>query len=268
MRRLRPSDAPAITDLVGPAYSARTLARELSSEAEYLWMGTVGRDGELCAMHRSMRWGNHLLLKGIFVREDLRGGGTALELVFGLREEARRAGFAGLVAWAEPHQPETVMARLLRLRIAGPLLHRFEVPAAAGAAELVPDDAAARADSGVLRFDSASPRTAQPLLPCVLDAEIEIRWVVDRHRLVVSGYPFSSIADLPEFVRALGPLVRSKDLRSIEIPLPAADLSTALGLVGAGARRLSRTPVRVGRLDFAHTSGKPHLDAGEQVSRR
>ncbi|WP_280362528.1 hypothetical protein [Nocardia wallacei] len=279
VRRLRPSDAPSITRLIGAAaYGPRTLARELASGTDYLWMGTVDQDGTLCAVHRAMRWGNHLLLKGIVVREDRRGGGTALELVFGLREEARVAGFAGLVAWAEPHQPESVLARRLRLRIAGPLLHRFEVPAAA-ATEPEPEDAPPPPDSGSIGFESDSPRTAHPLLPCVLDTDVQplrqrdqsiLHWVADRHRLVVSGYPYASVADLPEFVRAVETVTRARRLRSIEIPLPAADLATALALTRTGARRLSRTPVRVARLDFdvARVPEQPPYDRSGRVSRR
>jgi hypothetical protein len=267
LRVLTPDDVEAIVRLVGAdSYDPEMLARELASEKDYLWMGIVDSYGAVHAVHRSMRWGRHLLLKGVIVGETVRGSGAALDLAFALRDAAREAGYAGIAAWVEPHEPEAGMAHLLRLRVRGRHLHRFEVPISNISDECVGEVPPQRADSGTITLDASRVPQGKPLVPDLLSADnaassggggTALHWIVDRHRLVCSAFPLPSIADLPELILSLATSVRSAEVRHLEIPLPAADIPAALYLAGGKARRLSRTPVRLGRLDFPIAPPRP-----------
>ncbi|TXS36990.1 hypothetical protein [Streptomyces sp. OR43] len=254
VRRLTPADADEILRIVTlEGLDPTVLTRELTGD-DYLWMGLASPTGGLGAVHRAMRWGSRLLLKGVFVDASVRGSGAALELGFAMRDHARDSGYAGVAAWVEPHKPEAALARMLRLRTSGPLLHRFEIA--------VPDSAAhvplpAHRDR-VLTLPGRAPAT--PLVADVVADDDEhgpghrsagAHWVLDRHRLVLSGFPGHSVADLGELVAAAAPTARARGARFLEFPMPAADLSAALCLAAAKARRLSRTPVRLGLLRFA-----------------
>ncbi|MER7842065.1 hypothetical protein ABTY98_40825 [Streptomyces sp. NPDC096040] len=261
VRRLTPEDVDSVLRIVEiEELDAATLTRELVGGRDYLWMGLDLPNGDLGAVHRSMKWGNYLLLKGVFVNEPLRGSGAALELAFALRDAARNGGYAGLAAWVEPHKPEAALARMLRLRSAGPLVHRFEVP--------VPDDApyaaASVQDCGPITVDL--PESA-PLVADLLtdDSPTTVHWVHDRHRLVLSGFPPRSISDLGLVLSAAAPVARSKGARYLEFPVPAADLSAAFFLASVKARRLSRTPVRLGRVDFGAAHQGTVRDGRRQV---
>lgn len=188
VRRLTTVDIESVLRIVDlEELDAAALRRELTCGDDYLWAGIDLPNGSLGAVHRSMTWGNHLLLKGVFVDEVLRGSGAALELAFALRDAARGGGHSGLAAWVEPHKPEAALARMLRLRPTGPLVHRFEVPVAADG----PRAAASVRSCG--RITMALPRLAAqvPLVADLLtgDSPAAIQWVHDRHRLVLSGFP-------------------------------------------------------------------------------
>ncbi|MGW2726989.1 hypothetical protein [Streptomyces sp. NPDC001494] len=250
VRRLTPEDVDGVLRIVElEELDAPTLTRELMSGDDYLWLGLDSPDGGLGAVHRSMKWGNRLLLKGVFVSGPLRGSGAALQLAFALRDAARDDGYAGLAAWVEPHKPEAALARMLRLRSTGPLVHRFEVR--------VPDDApygeASVTGCGRLTVDLPEQSAWDPLVADLLtdDSPDAVHWVHDRHRLVLSGFPAHSVSDVGLVLSAAAPVARSKGARYLEFPVPAADLSAAFFLASVKARRLSRTPVRLGRLDFA-----------------
>jgi hypothetical protein len=212
------------------------------------------------------------------VHTSSRGTGTALELAFALRDLARSAGYAGIVAWVEPHEQEAALARLLRLRQTGPLLHRFEIPLSCGGGQdrSVGDSIPCLTNSGTIAFDGAGSQQAPPMLDDLLSVTEDrqhlgdagptdrrqphyrrktVHWVLDRHRLVLSGLPCQSVADLPKLIVAMR-TVPAQSASALEVPVPAADLSAALSLVSIKARRLSRTPVRIGRLDFA--AAPPH----------
>ncbi|MCX5000785.1 hypothetical protein OG739_36465 [Streptomyces longwoodensis] len=249
VRRLTTVDIESVLRIVDlEELDAAALRRELTCGDDYLWAGIDLPNGSLGAVHRSMTWGNHLLLKGVFVDEVLRGSGAALELAFALRDAARGGGHSGLAAWVEPHKPEAALARMLRLRPTGPLVHRFEVPVAADG----PRAAASVRSCG--RITMALPRLAAqvPLVADLLtgDSPAAIQWVHDRHRLVLSGFPPSSVTDLELLVSAAAPVARANGARYLEFPAPAADLPAALFLASVKARRLSRTPVQLGRADF------------------
>lgn len=240
-------------------------------------MGLDSPSGHLCAVHRSMRWGRHLLLKGVFVDQSSRGSGAALELGFALRDSACRAGYLGIAAWVEPHKPEAGLARLLRLRQAGPLLHRYEVLVSEDDAEeqTIADAAGSQGHNGTITLDLPGPGGGRPMVddllgeigapqphpdvvcagtPPRVHRRTAIHWVLDRRRLVLSSFPCRSIDELPALISAMTTLIGAQSASALEIPVPAADLPATLFLASIKARRLSRTPVRLGRLDFATTS--------------
>ncbi|MEV5242998.1 hypothetical protein AB0K89_28380 [Streptomyces cinnamoneus] len=250
VRRLTSADSDEILRIVDlEGLDAVTLARELAAEDDYCWVGLDTPADGLCAVHRSMRWGDYLLLKGVFVDVPARGSGAALELAFALRDIARRRGYAGVVAWVEPHKPEAGLARMMRLQVTGPLIHRFEVPVPDGGPPVV----APSAGHGTLALDLPDPERSARLVDDLLNggSPMVVRWVLDRHRLVLSGFPPRSVADLHVVTSAAGPLARAKGALFLELPLPAADITAALSLAKVKARRISRTPVRLGRLDFS-----------------
>ncbi|WP_290055707.1 hypothetical protein [Amycolatopsis solani] len=253
VRPLTPGDAEEVLALVTfDGLGAGRLAEELAAANDYHWMGLIDPAGRIRAVHRSMRWGDHLLLKGVFVEKSLRGSGAVLRLAFALREAARAAGCAGIAAWVEPHEPEAALARVLRLRLSSTLLHRFEV-------RIAEDDEGRgigfAENSGVLTVGAAA---GPPLVPDLLGSQAKraphggsaARWVIDGRRIVLSACPARTIADLGEVVSAVRAPAGTGPVTTMELPLPAGDLAIALALTGTGAKRLSRTPVRLGRWDF------------------
>ncbi|MFJ9038973.1 hypothetical protein ACIRF8_20550 [Streptomyces sp. NPDC102406] len=268
VRRLTADDAEGVLRIVDlEELDSAALTRELARPDDYLWMGVDLPDGRLGAVHRSMRWGDHLLLKGVFVDEPLRGSGAALQLAFALRDTARAEGYAGLAAWVEPHKPEAALAHMLRLRSAGPLVHRFDIPLPPDLPSDGPYAGGATAPSnGRLVVEPAT--SAPPLIADLLtgDACASVRWVHDRHRLVLSGFPAASVSDLGQVLLAAAPPAKAAGARRVELPVPAADLPAAFFLASLKAHRLSRTPVRLGRTDFRATRrGHAVQELKEQV---
>lgn len=71
VRRLTMSDTDDILRIVElEELNTVALTRELTAGDDYLWVGLDSPAGGLGAVHRSMRWGNHLLLKGVFVDDS------------------------------------------------------------------------------------------------------------------------------------------------------------------------------------------------------
>lgn len=251
VRLLTEADLDEIMSVVTfDTLSASMVASELANADDYCWVGLVTPAGHLLALHRSMRWGRHLLLKGLTVGWSARGSGAALRLAFALRDIARDRGYAGLAAWVEPHEPEAGLARLLRLRGVGPMLHRFEIPLGCGgtgrdqAVVFGPEGSA-----GTTAVRLPDDPGATPMVANLLDADpTAVHWVVDGHRLVLSGCPWSAIGQLS---RLPATIQARSDVEVAEVPLPAADLLASLHLLGMKARRLSRTPVRLSRSDFS-----------------
>lgn len=267
VRRLTPADTDQVLALASfDGLSPSRLAAELAAEDDYWWVGLATSTGRLCAVHRSMRWGRHLLLKGVLVDGSSRGSGAVLQLAFALRDAARRQGYAGVAAWVEPHEPEAALARMLRLRQTGPLVHLFEVP-------IPVDEGGARAPGPALAVGSPDNRgtivvrttgqlpmvanllgpvdpAGEPTAATAAD-EVTAYWVVDGRRLVLSACPCADVTQVAELVAMIGPTARERGATALEIPLPAVDVLAALYLAGTGVRRLSRTPARLGRLDFA-----------------
>lgn len=280
VRRLTVEDAEEILRM--DAFSGLSPARliaEMTAENDYFWMGLTTAKGRLYAVHRSMRWGRHLLLKGVFVEETERGSSAALRLAFTLRDAARARGFDGIAAWIEPQKAEAALAHMLRLRPTGPLVHRYEVPVADGAdgagAEEDPralcDGARPAANTGTVGPDPQWPASAAPAFNDLFDLDDpsarsgtgrlrggrETHWVVDGRRLVLSACPSPATTELPLLAAAMSPLAKSQGVEALEVPVQAADLVAALSLANTGTRRLSRTPVRLGRLDFPPRAASP-----------
>lgn len=281
IRPLVPADAEDVARLVTfKEITLSVISRELAAPADYRWLGVVTRGGELRATHRAMRWGSHLLLKGVFVRESDRGSNAAIDLAFALRDFARGAGYAGIVAWVEPRRPESWLARLLRMDERDPLLHRFEIPVALkpGAADAGSLEVSYATDTRLISVTSSRPMLDDVLggIPCPHQPRADpgecqqpsVRWVVDGSRLVLSGCPCSNVTDLPRLALALAPLSATYGASAIEVPMPAADLAAALFLSSIKARRLSRTPVRVGRMDFLDIPATCGQVASQQLPAR
>lgn len=238
------------------------VARELAARADYCWMGLHAPDGTLAALHRGMRWHGHLLLKGVFVDDRFKQSAAGLRVAYAIRNWAMREGFEGVLAWVEPNKPESHLAHRLRIRATGPLLHRFLIP--------LPPTASTGAVPGVARMAGiltvAAPSQTPPAISELLRIEQDdqgclcLAWILDRSRIVLSGNPCGDVADLDGLVHAVQPLAALTGATGLEIPFEAADLQTALRLAGTGARRLSRSPVRLGVGSFP--SAMPSARAG------
>ncbi|MFE7947290.1 GNAT family N-acetyltransferase [Streptomyces sp. NPDC057426] len=256
---------------------ADVIRRELAAEADYCWMGLFTPDGTPAAVHRAMRWNRHLLLKGVFVDDEFRGSGASLDVAFAIRDWAREAGYEGVVAWVEPNKPEARLAARLRLRPVGPLLHRYlvqlpygsdaerpaEPPPRTSGTLIVPDGGEAgggEAGGGEAGGGEAAPMVRELLgVPWSSSAGTRLAWVLDRSRLVLSGNPCHSTGDLDRFLAAVEDTAVSAGATAVEVLVEAADIPAALAMAGLGARRLSRSPVVLGRVSFAvaETSGTP-----------
>lgn len=253
-RRLQGGEAEAALRICSfEDVDAEVVRRELAAEDDYCWMGLFASDGTVSAVHRAMRWHQHLLLKGIFVDDAYRGSGAALDVAFAMRNWARQAGYAGVVAWVEPNKPEAGLAARLRLRPVSPLLHRYLIP--------LPSTGGSERPSGALRptagtFSVPLRDEGAPMVHELLgirqdhSASNRIAWVLDRSRLVLSGNPCRSLGDLDDLVTAAEHSAVLTGATAVEVVVEAADLHAALYLAGVGARRLSRSPVNLGMLSF------------------
>ncbi|GAA3856428.1 hypothetical protein GCM10022227_12450 [Streptomyces sedi] len=284
MRALRPADMAEIRALTGGfGLTPERLGQELAARDDFRWMGLTDPDGRLSAVHRAMRWGPLLLLKGVFVREDTRGSGAAIRLALALRAAAEAEGLPGIAVWYEPGMPESAIAELLRVRPRGPLVHRITLPLpteerAAGTApvDTAPTASADTAPTGTAPTGTApaATATASEARPPAFRGEFTLppeavegpaaegrvdlldglvpdarpRWVLDGDRLVSSvGLGPDGVAAL---VDALGPVARRVGARTLEFPVLAADVLGALRLARTGARRRNRVPVRLGTLSL------------------
>lgn len=255
LRRLTPDDVEEILRMGAfSGLSGDRLAVETAAGDDYLWVGMTGPTGRLYAAHRSMRWGRHLLLKGVFVEEAERGSGAAPQLAFALRSAARANGFAGIAAWVEPRRAESALAGILRMRQTGPYLHRYEIPLTGSR-----EDAGVRpANTGTVELGPADEVSPAPGVEDLFAwGETHARggqvthWVRDGRRFVLSASPSPATTELPRLTAHVCPLARAHGAQALEVFVQATDLVAALSLPNTGARRLSRAPIRLGRLDFA-----------------
>ena len=229
--------------LSGNRLPRETLCRELDQEDIYVWMGLFDRiDGELIAVHRGMDFGGVLLLKGVTVASNRKGSTAALQVALAITENARKSGRKGVAVWVEPSKPERHLAARLRIPATGPLVHRYQLPIGGiGAESNRPTDLRS---SGMFSLRLGE----DPLVPNLLPSEAfdRINWVLDNQRLLLSTNPCNHASQLPELLRTLAPLAQSVGARALEIHFPASDLISAVAVLSNGAKRLSRTPVRLG----------------------
>ncbi|WP_152627587.1 hypothetical protein [Streptacidiphilus melanogenes] len=249
------------------------LEQELASPEDFHWVGLTDPSGRLCAVHRSMRWGPFLFFKGVFVREDMRGSGAAMQLAFGLRNAARAESLTGIAAWYEPGMAESGIADLLGMQPQGPLIHRVALPLA------TPDRSGRHAPSftparcprfrGELRVPRATASGHQ-LVPVVdlfdgMDpARIDslpgnseftrVHWVLDGNRMVLSAGFSADPGALDALITTFRPLAQENGADSLEVPFPASDIIGALQLAAAKARRQNRVPICLGSMSFAQPS--------------
>lgn len=246
IRRLSVDDLADVVELAAfDGLGDADVRRELSCAGGYVYVGLRGPGGQVVALHRAMVWGDQLLLKGVVVRPGATDSGAPLRLAFWLRDEARRRGLTGVCAWVEPRRPEAALAQRLRLRPRGVLVHRYEVRWGDGEGE------------PSAPYTGTIDVPGEHLLPDLLDSSpgdevttSRIRWVIDGRRLVLSGWPGPTVADLVEVLAELVPASVAAAVSSVEAPLPAADLAAAFGIAATGGRRLSRTPVLLSQLDL------------------
>ncbi|MQA95579.1 MAG: hypothetical protein GEV11_13340 [Streptosporangiales bacterium] len=224
-RRLVPADAAQVLGLAKVEdLTPSILARELACD-DYLWAGLEKEPGQLLAVHRGLRWGGRLLLKGVFVDPAARGGGAAVQVAFALRDLARQPATSGSPpGW----------------NCIGP---RPGWRACCDYGRMVRCCTASSCRSP--RWSTTGrhpPATACTAAPSPWRGE-QVHWVLDRHRLLLSR-------PLPSPPPAVRSLAAGQGASALEICLPAADLPAVLSLAARKARRLSRTPVRLARLDF------------------
>lgn len=245
-----------------PGMTESRLTAELGADSPYRWVCLAHPNGGLNAVHRAFVWGDHLLLKGVFVDEAARGGAAALQMAFRLRELARREGRQGIAAWvAVGASHSSLLAERLRLRQDGPWIHRYLVPLSAGAmADGRGPAVSVQWDtkfSGSLTFERVG-RSDEPWITADLLAPAEsaggsrrVQWAADRDRLCLSGLPCTNVDQLPALVAALTPLAGELGLTVLDLPVPVADIPLAFRLPALGARRLSRTCVKLARFEFS-----------------
>lgn len=256
IRRLVSDDLDDLLCLFGPnSPPAQTLLRELSRHDVYFWLGLFAQDGKLVATHRAMTLGGVLLLKGVSVSSPHRGSTAAVRLSMAMLESAEKAGCDGVAAWIEPTQPERFLAARLAIRGAGPLIHRFLLP-------LVDSDQDGDARSGAnlngaLQVDLQGAAMVPDLLGGLPGT---VNWVIDGRRLVLSGNPCCTTAELPQLLERARPLALAAGANGVEVPVPAADLAAAFSIVRPGVTRLSRTPVLMGMRRLGQTTRVCELD--------
>lgn len=254
IRRLQVKDLDALSRFLSgedgaPAY----LALELQRPETYLWLALFDAgSGDIIGVHRGMRLGSHLLLKGVVVDQRHKGSTSSLQLGRAMVEAATALGLQGVAAWIEPSKPERHLAERLRLVAQGPLVHRYLVP-------LQPSLAREGPIHGDLfgTVDLTGDQTDVPLVPSLLPSRpSHYAWVLDGKRIFLGGNPCPRVSALPLALRGIEPLARRVGATSLELALPASDLVSALETLALGARRLSRTPVRLGIRSFS-----PHSSA-------
>ncbi|HEV2886699.1 MAG TPA: hypothetical protein VGX49_07310, partial [Jatrophihabitans sp.] len=229
-------------------FTPEVLARELGDPGHYRWFGLRRPDGCLAAVHRALRWGDYLFLKGVFVDPDQLGGDAALRLAFALREVARGEQVRGIAAWvSESSQAQLALARRLRLEPTEPPLHLYTMPFAGftGAVSTPPPNPAqatreveeilarhhAGRDEDFLVPDLLT-RPDSLAGPAALDGREIRRAVADRDRLLLSSLPCADADELVALLAELAPAAAALGLSAVELPVPAAAIPLALWLAG------------------------------------
>jgi hypothetical protein len=243
----------------------REIHAELKAPDTYCWLALHSLDGDLAAVHRGMRWHNHLLLKGLFVDPGFAGPAVSLRVAMAMRDWAQRNQYAGIVAWVELGRRESGLAARLRLQPSSGLLHRFLVP--------LPDRPFTRFRSSCSRPLGGTVdlllRQGRPLVPELLGVPQPVvgtmtaAWVLDRSRVVLSGNPCSTLDGLDDVLATVAELEVATGASTVELTFEAADLESALGLRARGAKRVSRAPITLGSRQFDR-HGEPSRLSGRR----
>lgn len=232
---------------------------ELERPDQHVWLGSRDHQGQLVAAHRALVWHRHLLLKGLCVNPSAGHGAASLQLALAMRSAARAIGLDGVAAWVEPHRPEAQLAARLRLEPATTLLHRYLIPVmGTAAAQTVHDNLL----SGVVDLSEPLTKTTKDVFASRVAESGDrgrVAWLLDRGRMLLSTALTGSHETLGPLLAAVTQATGLTPRAGYEVLIPAADVLGALGLVRSGARRLSRTPVRLAlpRGSWAQTGLKP-----------
>ncbi|RSN30040.1 hypothetical protein DMC61_17520 [Amycolatopsis sp. WAC 04169] len=264
VRELDPADTSEVHQLCGGlGLTVPQLEKELGAAPDTRWVGLAHSSGKLCAVHRSLRWGPYLFLKGVYVSEEVRGSGAAVRLAFALRDAARDEGLAGIAAWFDYGMPEHWIAQLLRIRPRQPSIYRVAIRL-----DSADESAPVVAGAGPARFHGEievprQPESDLPMAPVVDlfggDAEDggpvdgargKFHWMLDGSRIMVNASFGTDRHQLDALIKAVGPVARANGAGEVMIPTVAADIIGALQLAGSRARRYNRMPTCIGVLRF------------------
>ncbi|QMU74635.1 hypothetical protein GXW83_01380 [Streptacidiphilus sp. PB12-B1b] len=269
VRQLGPADAEHVYRLSGGfGLTSARLRQELAATDDFRWVGLNDSDGRLYAVHRSMRWGPYLFLKGVYVSEDMRGSTAALRLAFALRDTAKQEGLFGIAAWFEPGMQESGIAEVLGMSPRRPLIYRVGLPLPSDDhAEDKTSQPTTSTDRPRFRGEIMLPRDERSAAPTVdlfgradrSDGEgspadesaTRVHWVLDGSRLVSSVSLGTDGNGLRALVDLLRPAARANGADTLEFPVLAADILGALQLSQAKVRRRNRVPICLGSRHFA-----------------
>ncbi len=230
--RMTPDDVPSLRELIDSVETFTTLhevvEHDLRNRHDNIWVGAKDPEGKIVAAHRGVRAGNRLFLKGLIVSPEAEGTLLAMRIAWAIKQVAEEEGYAGLHSWIEPFKPEAILARRLRLQPEGELLHRFVIPIETLGTEGLPTPAETPPTNNRAGQAMMTGEDLLSVLTPVFSADDLVRWV---HR------------SLPSTTRG--------QLANVEFSAPASDLPLVLSLLAMGARRINRTPVYLGTLDFA-----------------
>jgi hypothetical protein len=219
-RLLTPGDpaTAAVHDRLAPRHD---VLAEAASPGDFMWAALA--DGpDPSAAHRALIGHGRLYLRGVFAFRDT-GFATAYTLARHLLAAARDRGITRSHIWVETTGRERRIAELLGARTDPTPLHRFRLSVTPKSESLLDGN------SGTLELPGGPP----------------IDWIADRAATVLYGPPGSDGLPGPlplDAVLALpwGELVATP---FIEFAVPASDIPATLGLLGRGAKRVSRCPV-------------------------
>lgn len=249
-RRLDARDAGALEALAPfPADGLRP-CYELTIPRNYVWWG-VFSGTRLIAAHRGLRWGDSLMLKGLYVAKEYLGTSAGLQAAFAVRDFARSEGYCSAVAWVELAKPERHIATRLRLALNGPALHRLAFPVFDHDPEMSPQ---VPAEQNLICGTLSVGMTESPLVENMLapsgSGASEFAYVLDQNRIVLSGNPCREASDIPLLLEKVEPVARLLQVGTLEIPVPASDIARLFAFAACGGQRLSRTPVMLGQHVF------------------
>ena len=249
-RVLTVDDLKLITNFENHWACRYDLPNELIAQNDYIWMGLFN-GARLVALHRSIRWGQSLLLKGLYVAQEYRGTTAALQLALALKVQAKKQQYNGILAWVEPTKRESMIAARLRIKTKEPMVHRFEIsiPDKGTALKSKHENHNFRSYNGSVNFKTNNLSIVRDLIDCNTPKNTYF-WSLDQNRILLSGLPGSSKDDMLALIDHLRPIISSFNVDALEVPVRASDLTSMLILASYKCRRLSRSIVSLGHCKF------------------